>query len=186
MQPLLESLCRGVSDQEVPAALQGLLAHSAHTRFAALTALPLLPCLAQSMSALLIILLDVQCMPGQMRLPKSCCQKGGFISTLNALQTVAGHFSGGSKQAATLWLACHDTDRANSEAAHKLVAEADVDFPQDFVSPLADVLSHDSSDVRQAAAEALACGIKVIPKVLSCCCHCCHLDVLTGTPSSDG
>ena len=47
MQPLLESLCKGVTDQEVPAALQGLLAHSAHTRFAALAALPLLPCLTE-------------------------------------------------------------------------------------------------------------------------------------------
>ena len=47
MQPLLESLCKGVTDQEVPAALQGLLAQSAHTRFAALTALPLLPCLSE-------------------------------------------------------------------------------------------------------------------------------------------
>ena len=45
VQPLLQSLCRGVSEQEVPAALQGLLANSAHTRFAALSALHLLPCL---------------------------------------------------------------------------------------------------------------------------------------------
>ena len=45
VQPLLQSLCRGVSEQEVPAALRGLLANSAHTRFAALSALHLLPCL---------------------------------------------------------------------------------------------------------------------------------------------
>ena len=45
VQPLLQSLCRGVSEQEVPAALQGLLANSVHTRFAALSALHLLPCL---------------------------------------------------------------------------------------------------------------------------------------------
>ena len=46
VQPLLQSLCRGVSEQEVPAALQGLLANSGHTRFAALSALHLLPCLS--------------------------------------------------------------------------------------------------------------------------------------------
>ena len=48
VQPLLESLCRGVTDQEVPAAIQGLLANSPHTRLAALSALPLLPCLSES------------------------------------------------------------------------------------------------------------------------------------------
>lgn len=47
VQPLLESLCRGVTDQEVPAALQGVLANSPRTRSAALSALPLLPCLSE-------------------------------------------------------------------------------------------------------------------------------------------
>ena len=73
----------------------------------------------------------------------------------------AGRFSGESRQAATLWLACHDTDAANSEAANKLVAEADIDFPSVFVQPLAEVLSHNSSDVRQAAANTMATGIRV-------------------------
>ena len=59
-----------------------------------------------------------------------------------------------------LWLACHDTDAANSEAAQRLVEAANVDFPQDFVRPLADQLPHDNADIRQAAALALAHGIK--------------------------
>ena len=59
-----------------------------------------------------------------------------------------------------LWLACHDTDAANSEAAQRLVEAAHVDFPQDFVRPLADQLPHGSADIRQAAASALAHGIK--------------------------
>ena len=72
----------------------------------------------------------------------------------------AGRLSGDRKQAAILWLACHDTDAANSEAAQRLVKAANVDFPQDFVRPLADQLPHDSADIRQAAALALAYGIK--------------------------
>lgn len=59
-----------------------------------------------------------------------------------------------------LWLACHDTDAANAEAAQRLVMEADVGFPVDFVRPLQDVLLHDSSDIRQAAADAMATGMK--------------------------
>lgn len=59
-----------------------------------------------------------------------------------------------------LWLACHDTDAANAEAAQRLVVEGDVGFPVDFVRPLGNVLSHDSSDIRQAAAHAMATGMK--------------------------
>ena len=72
----------------------------------------------------------------------------------------AGRLSGDSKQAALLWLACHDKDELNSEAAQRLVKAANVDFPQDFVRPLADQLPHDSADIRQAVALALARGIK--------------------------
>jgi len=82
----------------------------------------------------------------------------------------AGRLSGDSRQAATLWLACHDTDAANSEAAQKLVAEADVNFPSVFVQPLAEVLSHTSSDVRQAAANTMATGIRVRVLRLSVLC----------------
>ena len=63
--PLLESLCRGVTDQEVPAALQGLLADSARTRSAALSALPLLPCLSESKAA--------SCIASATLLKMSCC-----------------------------------------------------------------------------------------------------------------
>lgn len=46
MQPLLDSLCAGVDEPELPAALGGLLAASAHVRSAALAALPSVPLLA--------------------------------------------------------------------------------------------------------------------------------------------
>ena len=72
----------------------------------------------------------------------------------------AGHFSEKSRDAAVLWLACHDTDAANAELAHKLTSEAGICFPLDYISPLADALSQDSSDIRQAAADALATGMK--------------------------
>ena len=72
----------------------------------------------------------------------------------------AGHFSENSRDAAVLWLACHDTDAANAELAHKLTSEAGIEFPLDYIPPLADALSQDSSDIRQAAADALATGMK--------------------------
>lgn len=46
MQPLLGDLCAGVDGNELPAALGGLLAASAHVRAAALAALPSVPALA--------------------------------------------------------------------------------------------------------------------------------------------
>ena len=73
---------------------------------------------------------------------------------------LVGHFSENSRDAAMLWLACHDTDAANAELAHKLTSEAGTNFPLDYNPPLADALSHDSSDIRQAAADALATGMK--------------------------
>ena len=72
----------------------------------------------------------------------------------------AGHFSENSRDAAVLWLACHDTNAANAELAHKLTSEAGICFPLDYISPLADALSQDSLDIRQAAADALATGMK--------------------------
>ncbi len=77
-----------------------------------------------------------------------------------------------------LWLACHDTDAANSEAAQRLVKAANVDFPQDFVRPLADQLPHDSADIRQAAALALAHGIKARLSPQVCVKRCTSLSAL--------
>ncbi len=45
VQPLLAELCSGLSDEDLPAALAGLLADSALVRSAALAALPLQPSL---------------------------------------------------------------------------------------------------------------------------------------------
>ena len=45
VQPLLAELCSGLSDEELPAALAGLLADSALVRSAALAALPSQPSL---------------------------------------------------------------------------------------------------------------------------------------------
>ena len=68
-----------------------------------------------------------------------------------------------------LWLACHDTNAANAELAHKLTSEAGICFPLDYISPLADALSQDSLDIRQAAADALATGMKAsFCKYFSC------------------
>jgi len=46
VQPLLGDLCAGVDGNELPSALGGLLAASAHVRAAALAALPSVPALA--------------------------------------------------------------------------------------------------------------------------------------------
>ncbi len=80
-----------------------------------------------------------------------------------------------------LWLACHDTDTANAEAAQRLVREGNVNFPIDYVRPLAGVLSHDSSDIRQAAADAMAAGMKASLFSCSMCARTCTL-VLPGIP----
>ncbi len=60
IQPLLESLCRGTTDEEVPAAIQGLLANSPHTRLTALSALRQLPCLSESEEHLTLLNLHAQ------------------------------------------------------------------------------------------------------------------------------
>ena len=74
-----------------------------------------------------------------------------------------------------LWLACHDTDAANAELAHKLISVARIDFPLEYIPPLADALSHDSSDIRQAAADALATGMKAsFCNYFSCSCSGAH------------
>lgn len=50
VQPLLHTLCTGVTDDELPAAASGLLTGSALVRGAALSALPHVPTLAEGMS----------------------------------------------------------------------------------------------------------------------------------------
>ena len=47
MQPLLEQLCEGLPAEQLPAALKGLMASSATTRAAALSALSHVPCLVE-------------------------------------------------------------------------------------------------------------------------------------------
>ena len=47
MQPLLEQLCDGLPAEQLPAALKGLMASSATTRAAALSALSYVPCLVE-------------------------------------------------------------------------------------------------------------------------------------------
>ena len=96
------------------------------------------------------------------------CRLGALFVSVKGGCKFAGHLSGESKEAAMLWLACHDTDAANAEAAQRLVEAASVGFPREFVRPLADQLPHDSVEIRQAAALALAHGMKArLPQVSS-------------------
>ena len=63
VQPLLQSLCSGVLEDELEAAASGLLAAGAHVRAAALAALPHVPTLAEGVAPPddIIVLLHLAC-----------------------------------------------------------------------------------------------------------------------------
>lgn len=60
-----------------------------------------------------------------------------------------------------LYIACHDVQEANAQAAHSLFASAKLSLPSNFVNPIASALCHRNGDVRSAAAAALSAGIQV-------------------------
>lgn len=79
MQPLLDSLCAGVDEIELPPALGGLLAASAHVRAATLAALPSVPLLAagacppDAAVAAVLWLARFDASPGGIPLPAGLC-----------------------------------------------------------------------------------------------------------------
>lgn len=73
----------------------------------------------------------------------------------------AGHCPPSSGADTALFIACHDVDEANAQAARELFATSKLSLPSSFVEPIASALSHQHSDVRSAAAAALSAGIQV-------------------------
>ena len=60
-----------------------------------------------------------------------------------------------------LYIACHDVEEANAQAARSLFASAKLSLPSNFVNAVASALCHRNGDVRSAAAAALSAGIQV-------------------------
>lgn len=72
-----------------------------------------------------------------------------------------GHCTAESGAETTLYIACHDVDEANAQAARELMAASKLDLPSNFVGPIVAALTHRYPDIRTAAAAALSAGIQV-------------------------
>ena len=174
VQPLLDDLCRGLRDgRELQAALEGLLAAQPHVRAAALEALPEVPSLAAGASPL----------HGHETEPSNCWELRAFLTSSHALALeenvqpclqswlllvpasimvmLAGTAPTDAALVTILWLAQHDPDAANAEAALVLWDSCDCHLPHSFLGHLLPYLHHQQSDVRIAAAEALSFGLQV-------------------------
>ena len=81
-----------------------------------------------------------------------------FVTELNGC---AGACPQDDKVVAVLWLACHDPFEDNAEAAATLWEYSGADLASSFVPALAQYLGHPNTDVRSAAAAALAAGLQV-------------------------
>jgi hypothetical protein len=161
VQLLLDELCKGLAVEEVPAALQGLLASQALTRAAALSALPHVPSLASGAPQLFCWTAD-QAILGSLQAHMTT---PAAAPMLFLLLCIAGCSPAESRSRAMLWMARFDVDEANAQAAQQLCKLAQADLPEDFVQHLAAALSHQHDDVRSAAAAALAAGIEVITPI---------------------
>ena len=142
MQPLLDDLCAGLSEAELPAALAGLQAEAPHVRGAAVAALSSVPFLAHGARA---------------RLAAHHRTAAAALSG----ERGAGEALASPAVAAGLWVARHDADGANVAAARQLWDELGAELTPAYVAPVLVHLRHAHADVRAAAAAALAGGIQV-------------------------
>ena len=156
VQPLLEQLCLGLPAEQLPAALQGLMASSALTRAAALTALQHVPCLAQGdWIHPCTSCTSCACVPaGSSTIFSHAC-------TPEDIGIAAGACPPGTNAEALLWIARFDPDATDAAAAQELFATSQLTLPADYVGPVVAALSHRHSDVRDAAADALSAAIQV-------------------------
>ena len=170
IQPLLAELCSGLSDEDLPAALAGLLADSALVRSAALAALPSQPSLEagecpadDAVTAVLWLaqhdpstgafeawyLKDILSKARACFLRKSASQDAACLHAafevllMPHLCLVPGICAGNAEEATNLW------------------ESAGCELQPTFTGALMPYLGHRSEDVRGAAAEALAAGLQV-------------------------
>ena len=172
IQPLLAELCSGLGDEELPAALAGLLADSALVRSAALAALPSQPSLeageCPADDAVTAVLWLAQHDPSAGAFPR--------VSASNSLeQSSAFHLSEPPSRMLHVCMPlshlCFDITvpdisdvcAGNAEEATNLWESAGCELQPTFTGALVQYLGHRSEDVRGAAAEALAAGLQVWP-----------------------
>ena len=74
---------------------------------------------------------------------------------------ISGVGSNGVELVTILWLAQHDPDAANAEAALDIWEDCACELPEDFLDAMLKYLLSEHADVRLAAAEALGFGLQV-------------------------
>ncbi len=172
VQPLLAELCSGLSDEDLPAALAGLLADSALVRSAALAALPSQPSLeageCPADDAVTAVLWLAQHDPSTGALEVWCQQDSlSRAPTFDPMRTLPPPEMLRVCMLLQWFSACPifylepDIYAGNAEEATNLWESAGCELQPTFTGALMPYLGHRSEDVRGAAAEALAAGLQV-------------------------